>query len=237
MSWLRPRRKSVDIVQQKNETQKPLQCPGTINEGRYHQYKQTDAEGVDDQCLDVQENTLKHQILEDAQTETEEHNDGDPEQVNDLQAVELIMDTKENDSLTSLSNSISTSSFDQVPNSHHEIKGSDCNTEVNEEDDENRDFFSDQNMNDIKFKKNLNKPRHSLDSQIELLSGYKKAHGMKVCSLESLGEEENDTEQPELNGLPQKKKSISWASDLETIHEFQKIKGRRLSLSSIFKKY
>ena len=88
----------------------------------------------------------------------------------------------------------------------------------------------------MKFKKNINRPRHSLDSQIELLSGYKKSHGMEMCSLNSLSEEGNDDDQ-ELTGLPQKKKSISWASDLETIHEFQKIKGRRLSLSSLFKKY
>ena len=110
-----------------------------------------------------------------------------------------------------------------------------------EEREELRDYYSDENMNKLTTAsyRRLHKQRHSLDSQLELLPNYHP-------SLEFLNEtcEEDDGNVSDDSGVvkddpkpPQKKKSISWASDLETIHEFQKIKGRRLSLSSLFKKY
>ena len=109
--------------------------------------------------------------------------------------------------------------------------------EESEDKEEERDLYSDGNRNIIHFQKYISKPRHSLDSQLELLPKC----SPKVVSLDSLSEDGDNElrgvhEQEHLNAQ-QKKKSISWASDLETIHEFHRIKGRRLSLSALFKKY
>lgn len=108
-----------------------------------------------------------------------------------------------------------------------------CEEDQEEHDEERRDSFAEYTLN-LKNKQNFNKPRHSLDSQIALLPLQLKS-SLKVNSFDSLNESEEEDYYGEMKPIS-KKKSISWASDLETIHEFEKIKGRRLSLSSLFKK-
>lgn len=117
----------------------------------------------------------------------------------------------------------------------------DCHSDQSEEhdgDEEERDIYSDENRNIITYQKYMGRPRHSLDSQLELLP---KSNNPKMSSLDSLNEDGDLNGSMDINEqsntAPQKKKSISWASDLETIHEFHKIKGRKLSLSALFKKY
>lgn len=97
--------------------------------------------------------------------------------------------------------------------------------------DEERDSFSEHDLH-FQTRKNFNRTRHSLDSQMPLLPQKYKSN-LKGTSLDSLHEDEIDKSITR----PLKKKSISWASDLETVHEFEKIKGRRLSLSSLFRKF
>lgn len=113
------------------------------------------------------------------------------------------------------------------------------NEEEGDDDSENemRDSFSELTLKSFQIGKNFNRVRHSLDSQMALLPNKLKSN-LKVnstVSLDERNEETDDDEEEEPKTL--KKKSISWASNLETVHEFEKIKGRKLSLSSLFRKF
>ena len=78
----------------------------------------------------------------------------------------------------------------------------------------------------------IREARLSLDSQITNISKYRslRKDSNRLFSLPELNEPEG------LSANTKQRKSISWAEDLETVHEFEKIKGRKLSLSSLFKK-
>ena len=78
----------------------------------------------------------------------------------------------------------------------------------------------------------IREARLSLDSQITNISKNRslRKDNNRLYSLPELSEHEG------LSANTKQRKSISWAEDLETIHEFEKIKGRKLSLSSLFKK-
>ena len=78
----------------------------------------------------------------------------------------------------------------------------------------------------------IREARLSLDSQITNISKYRslRKDSNRLFSLSELNEPEG------LSANTKQRKSISWAEDLETVHEFEKIKGRKLSLSSLFKK-
>ena len=83
----------------------------------------------------------------------------------------------------------------------------------------------------------LSKPRRSLDSQMNILSQYSKLQmAAMTYGRESLPELE-EIDEFDTGNNKQDRKSISWAEDLETIHEFEKIKARRMSLSALFKKF
>lgn len=78
----------------------------------------------------------------------------------------------------------------------------------------------------------IREARLSLDSQITNISKYRnlRKDSSRLYSLPELNEPEG------FSANTKQRKSISWAEDLETVHEFEKIKGRKLSLSSLFKK-
>ena len=78
----------------------------------------------------------------------------------------------------------------------------------------------------------IREARLSLDSQIKNISKYRslRKDSSRLYSLPELNEPEG------FSANTKQRKSISWAEDLETVHEFEKIKGRKLSLSSLFKK-
>ena len=78
----------------------------------------------------------------------------------------------------------------------------------------------------------IREARLSLDSQITNISKYRslRKDSSRLYSLPELNEPES------FSANTKQRKSISWAEDLETVHEFEKIKGRKLSLSSLFKK-
>ena len=78
----------------------------------------------------------------------------------------------------------------------------------------------------------IREARLTLDSQITKISKYRslRKDSSRLYSLPELNEPEG------FSANTKQRKSISWAEDLETVHEFEKIKGRKLSLSSLFKK-
>lgn len=78
----------------------------------------------------------------------------------------------------------------------------------------------------------IRETRLSLDSQMTNISKSRslRKDNNRLYSLPELNEHDG------LSTNTKQRKSISWAEDLETVHEFEKIKGRKLSLSSLFKK-
>lgn len=91
-----------------------------------------------------------------------------------------------------------------------------------------KDAVEEEEEREIKknFKSCLAHPRLSLDSKIGMITTS------EIDILNVLPKLREQCETPETK----QRKSISWAEDLETVHEIEKIKTRRISLSALFKK-
>lgn len=279
MSWLRPRKRSVDIVtttKARDLEQQQHNNGDAVNTGKEGKYISVQrifvapAEEEDRAATTKTTTTYMNGLLS---SET----DGDFDKLQQLQQIDLDTNQKDlevfdgdkedkqedlafNQNLQEPTNDSSdmikieqldinnSEGVEHTEEENTEIEDEkysqdkDCHSDHSEELDQNeeeRDIYSDENRNIIKYhNKYMGKPRHSLDSQLELLPKREP----KISSLDSLNEDEDLNDSRNLDernntDVPQKKKSISWASDLETIHEFHKIKGRRLSLSALFKKY
>eukprot|EP00111_Clytia_hemisphaerica_P002575 TCONS_00007337-protein len=267
MSWLKTRRRSVDISKKQLSNGTDL-SPGN-QVGRY-QYKETTSSNSTNEEEKYMNGVLSSEMDHDFEKlsdlkitdETQVVNPSlDDQDFVDNEEKRVVNNVDKNDSLGEQSEGSENQEISSEENTQdHRCVESEpenesgvtldsesdicCSTIENEsENDEERaelrDYYSDENMNKIttaSYRRNLHRQRHSLDSQLELLPNYHPSLGYL--------NEEDDGNISDDSGVvkdepkpPQKKKSISWASDLETIHEFQKIKGRRLSLSSLFKKY
>ena len=245
MSWLRPRRRSVDIACKSKEAEQ--QHGDAIYVGKEGTYVSVDDDGRDS-------SKYMNGLLS-----SEHHADFEKLQqllcLNDGELVNGDKKGERNSSVDSQEELEGEHSLDVIGGTDvvtsDRKEGANCKNSSETENHafdkeekafkkEEEDFYSDENMNIIKMERYMNKPRHSLDSQLELLP-TKKCIQPAVTSLESLSEDGDDAplyyHQTDTLSVPQKKKSISWASDLETIHEFHRIKGRRLSLTALFKKY
>lgn len=105
---------------------------------------------------------------------------------------------------------------------------------TNDVNDTDMDMDMDDAAVEAAFKKSSScKPRCSLDSRMQgLLKSTTKGRTSSHQSVSSISECDED----DLHMERKPRKSISWAEDLESIHEFEKIKPRRMSLVNLFKK-
>ena len=253
MSWLRGRRRTLDIVNEvsefdvknnvdslntgvynssydgartgknKNETscencEQPhpvdTECVRTREENN-NDFKNDNVDGVDDDDSvfeDDNENIVDNSVL------GEEHRINDDVLGNDDISIENGDDV---DGVVSSDDILIETNDDDTIDHPDDIKvGID---EEKEADESIENYFK---------KSGSSKPRYSLDSQMAGLLKSPNASRMTRLSESAISEDEVDN----VTLPPRPRKSISWAEDLESVHEFEKLKPRRLSLANLFKK-
>jgi len=110
----------------------------------------------------------------------------------------------------------------------------DSSGETNSEDGEDDDSSVEERLI---LKSCLARPRRSLDSQMFLMAAEQSHHNRPRFNTTPILEPGSPNLKT-IDEIPQRpsRKSISWAEDLETVHEFEKIKQRRLSLLNLLRK-